>query len=98
MISFVVSIQMLLSNDILIIEQVANLDNLPSSQSTIVIGLIKIEHGSGGPARVLGLVDTGKAAMLTGNGSASSRSSGHVSMYYFLIVVFVYWSKVQIDR
>nr|KAG5706388.1 hypothetical protein BaRGS_033149 [Batillaria attramentaria] len=45
----------LLTKDILILENVANVDKLPPSGTTIVIGMIKINDGSGGPSRILAL-------------------------------------------
>lgn len=48
--------KILLAKDIVLLEFVANVDNLPPSGSTIVIGVLNTVNGSGGPARILGLV------------------------------------------
>ena len=52
------------------IENVANLDNIPESGSTINIPVLNIEDGSGGPVRVFATYDdepkkTNTTAMLT---------------------------------
>lgn len=47
----------LLTKDILILENVANVDRLPPSGTTIIIGMIKLHDGSGGPSRILALKD-----------------------------------------
>ena len=57
--------QTLLSKNILILEYVANLKDLPPRGATIVIGIVKLKEGSGGPARILGLLDAD-----AGSGSA----------------------------
>ena len=55
-------------NQVPLIEYVANLDNIPCNGTTIVLGAIKTRGGTGGPTRVLALIDdknmdtTGKAA------------------------------------
>ncbi len=38
------------------LENVANLDLVPPAGATVVVAPIKLEHGSGGPARILALV------------------------------------------
>ncbi|XP_076447444.1 isatin hydrolase-like [Babylonia areolata] len=45
----------LLGNDVLILEYVANLDTLPPRGFHVIIGVIKLEDGSGGPARILAI-------------------------------------------
>nr|XP_022309947.1 uncharacterized protein LOC111115481 [Crassostrea virginica] len=57
-------------NNIVGIENVANLDSIPESGSTIYVPVLKIEDGSGGPARVFATYDdepkkTNTAAMST---------------------------------
>jgi kynurenine formamidase len=48
--------QILLKNDILIIENVANMDKLPLIGTTIFAFPMKIKGGSGAPLRLVGLV------------------------------------------
>lgn len=48
------------SNNILAIENVANLDDILPTGSIIVVGVMKLEDGSGCPARVIALVKEGK--------------------------------------
>ena len=38
------------------LENVANLDKLPSSGATLVVGLAKVKDATGGPARLIALV------------------------------------------
>jgi kynurenine formamidase len=38
------------------LEDVANLDLVPATGSTVVVAPIKLEGGSGGPVRILALV------------------------------------------
>ncbi|XP_076447439.1 isatin hydrolase-like [Babylonia areolata] len=47
--------RILLGNDVLILEYVANLDTLPPRGFYVIIGVIKLEDGSGGPARILAI-------------------------------------------
>ena len=44
-------------NNVVGIENVANLDNIPESGSKIYVPVLKIEGGSGGPARVFATYD-----------------------------------------
>ncbi|KAL8581946.1 hypothetical protein ACOMHN_027928 [Nucella lapillus] len=60
----------LLGNDVLILEYVAYLETLPPRGFDVVIGVIKIEDGSGGPARILGLMNTGNDAVAFRGGFA----------------------------
>ncbi|KAK7101671.1 hypothetical protein V1264_020014 [Littorina saxatilis] len=46
----------LLGKDILILENVAYVNKLPPRGATIIIGTVKLQDGSGGPARILGLL------------------------------------------
>ena len=66
--------QTLLGKDILILEYVANLQSLPPRGATIIIGIVKLQDGSGGPARILGLLDAdtaGSGSALTGGWSVA---------------------------
>lgn len=69
-------------NSVVGIENVANLDNVPESGSTIYIPVLKIANGSGGPARVFATYDdepnkTNAAAMVT------------CSTFYLYLLAFV---------
>lgn len=68
------------------LENLANLDQLPSVGATLVIGLVKLRGGSGGPARILGIVGD------IGTGTGSGRSAfigawiyGIVPLFYILV-------------
>ena len=74
-------------HNVLGLENLANLDELPSLGATLVIGLIKLRDGSGGPARILGIVED------IGTGTGSGRSAfvgawiyGIVPLCYLLVV------------
>jgi kynurenine formamidase len=43
-------------NNVLGMENVANMDLIPACNAIMVIGLIKLGDGSGGPARLLALI------------------------------------------
>ncbi|KAK7496652.1 hypothetical protein BaRGS_00012059 [Batillaria attramentaria] len=63
----------LLFKDILILENVANVDKLPPSGTLIVIGMIKLHDGSGGPTRILAI--KGLPAPPDGTGGSSGHSA-----------------------
>jgi kynurenine formamidase len=48
--------QYVLGHSVYQLENVANLDRVPSTGSIVVVAPIKLEHGSGGPVRILALV------------------------------------------
>lgn len=74
------------------IENVANLDNIPESGSTIYIPVLNIFGGSGGPARVFATFDddlnkTNAAAMVT-----SSIIYVHLFSSVFMCTVVIKWN------
>ncbi|CAH1258016.1 Hypp1946 [Branchiostoma lanceolatum] len=68
--------QILLPNNVLILENVAHLDKMPPTGSTVYAMPIKIGQGSGAPARVFAIVDsrTSKAGPTTPNLAAMSSA------------------------
>ncbi|KAK7496649.1 hypothetical protein BaRGS_00012056 [Batillaria attramentaria] len=64
--------QVLLPKDVVLLEFVANVESLPPSGATIVIGVVNLRDGSGGPARIMGLIgpdaDTSGCAAGLGEG------------------------------
>nr|KAG5706391.1 hypothetical protein BaRGS_033152 [Batillaria attramentaria] len=55
-------LQVLLAKNIMLLEYVANVESLPPSGSTIVIGVVNLRDGSGGPARIMGMLGQGAGA------------------------------------
>ncbi|KAK7496650.1 hypothetical protein BaRGS_00012057 [Batillaria attramentaria] len=59
--------KVLQAKNIMLLEYVANVESLPPSGSTIVIGVVNLRDGSGGPARIMGMLGQGVGA--TGSGA-----------------------------
>ncbi|KAL8581941.1 hypothetical protein ACOMHN_027923 [Nucella lapillus] len=70
----------LLKNNVLILENVANLDRLPPKGTTIVLGVMNIYEGSGAPMRLLALVGR---CQENGASSGSSQISSHSAGFWF---------------
>ncbi|KAK7496648.1 hypothetical protein BaRGS_00012055 [Batillaria attramentaria] len=58
--------KILLEKNIILLEYVANLDKMPPTGSTIFIGVINLQDGSGGPARIMGVLGGGSAGLARG--------------------------------
>ena len=48
---------LLQSNNVTLMEYVANLDSIPVRNTTIVLGAMKVRNGTGGPTRVFAFID-----------------------------------------
>ncbi|XP_062618148.1 isatin hydrolase-like, partial [Saccostrea cucullata] len=71
-------------NNVVGIENVANLDNIPESGSTIYVPVIKIYDGSGGPARLFGTYDDDPDKTNT-----ASTATGSMFYTVFLILAII---------
>ncbi|KAK7098054.1 isatin hydrolase-like [Littorina saxatilis] len=62
-------------NQIVGLENVANVGDVPPRGSIIVIGLIKLKDGTGGPSRVIAIVDNSCQKTTGGNRRKSNRNT-----------------------
>lgn len=65
--------KVLLERDIILLENLANLEHLPNHGTTIVIGVLNLVDGSGGPARIMGLFGPGADAMYAARSTSAAR-------------------------
>ncbi|KAK7496639.1 hypothetical protein BaRGS_00012046 [Batillaria attramentaria] len=72
-------------HNILGLENVRNMNRLPPRGATIMIGLVNLYDGSGGPARILGIID----------GAASRTASGHAFRMDVLLWVLAVFSLLR---
>ncbi|XP_062597643.1 isatin hydrolase-like [Saccostrea cucullata] len=72
-------------NNVVGIENVANLDNIPESGSTIYVPVIKIYDGSGGPARLFGTYDDDPDK----TNAASTATSSMFYTCFFIIPLII---------
>ena len=70
-------------NNVIGIENVANLDRIPESGSTVFLPVIKIDDGSGGPTRVLATFDDGEGS------PANAACSVHFGMLLVLTLCYL---------
>ncbi|XP_076447438.1 isatin hydrolase-like [Babylonia areolata] len=84
-------------NNVLGLENLANVERLPARGATVVVGLVKLVDGSGGPARILALAGDGADIFEEGSGRGgcssgaaqgrSSRSAGEMLLVVLFVVV-----------
>ena len=72
-------------HNVLGLEHLANLHRLPSRGATLVIGLVKLRGGSGGPARILAIVG-GEGPFGTGTGTGSGRRAALAGAWIYGVV------------
>ncbi|XP_046369493.2 isatin hydrolase-like isoform X1 [Haliotis rufescens] len=61
---FETHVNLLCDNGVIILENVANLGNMTATGSRVYIGAIRLERGSGTPARIFATLDSGSEASL----------------------------------
>jgi hypothetical protein len=71
-----VNVQTLLPKEVLILENVANLERMPPTGTTVVLGALNIHDGSGSPLRVLALVDLNCGTWGASSGGATQHMRG----------------------
>ncbi|KAK7495470.1 hypothetical protein BaRGS_00013168 [Batillaria attramentaria] len=79
----------LLSKRVLILENVANIDRLPTKGATIVIGMIKLYDGSGGPSRLLAITGTVNPKPCNCPTGSGQRVGMSVSVVAILLAVLI---------
>ena len=73
--------QIISKNNVIGIENVAHLDRIPESGSTVFLPVIKIDDGSGGPTRVLATFDDGQ------DPPSSAARSIHIEQILFALLL-----------
>ncbi|KAL8581948.1 hypothetical protein ACOMHN_027930 [Nucella lapillus] len=79
----------LAKHNVMGLENVASLDELPARGFLVVIGLVKLVDGSGGPVRILAMVGEGLEELF-GSGTGGGGHSGGAADLWLCLVVAVF--------